>query len=69
MMMKREGWTHLQVSSVLPDRVGQLASECVDQDLVLVKLKDRIGQPPLALERLSVAGRLLRLLRDEGRVV
>lgn len=61
--------THLQVSSVLPDRVGELASECVDQDLVLVKLKDRIGQPPLALERLSVAGRLLLLLRDERWVV
>lgn len=57
------------MGSVLPDRVGQLASECVDQDFVLVKLENGVGQPPLALERLSVASHLLLLLWDEGWVV
>lgn len=51
---------NVQLGAVIPDRVGEVAAESVNQDLVLIELEDNVGQPPIAfaLEALPVANRI-----------
>lgn len=51
--------SNAQVCPVIPHRVGEVTSQGVDQNLVLIELKHNIGQPPesLALQTFPVAGR------------
>ena len=47
---------HVKRRAVHPYRTREIASESVDEDLVLVEFEDDIGEPPqlLALERVAI---------------
>ncbi len=49
----------LQVGAVVPNRIGEIPAERIDQDLVLVEFQDDVGKPPVtpALHALPIRGR------------
>lgn len=53
---------HAQVSPIVPYGIGEVTTQGVNQDLVLVELQDDVGEPPesFALQAFSVAGRSSR---------
>jgi hypothetical protein len=52
------GRPNSQVSAVVPDGICEVATEGVDEDLVLVELEDDVREPPVAaaLHGLAVSG-------------
>jgi len=50
----------VQISTIVPDWIGKIATHCIDKDFVLVELEDDIRKPPVsfALQAFSVTGGL-----------
>lgn len=49
-----------QIGTIVPDRIGKIATHCIDKDFVLVELEYDIRKPPVsfALHAFSITGGL-----------